>query len=73
MDIQKIINDGKLYVYDTQEVILTGRKATKRIKNAFIPNGSDVIDVLIEIEPVDPDVNWKKFVRHEELYEITKE
>ena len=73
MDINKIIGDGKLYVYDKHEVILTGRKATKKITNTCVPNAPPTTDILWEIEPIDPDVQWKVFVRPEDLYEITKD
>ena len=73
MDIKKIINSGKLYVYDKQEVMPTGRQATKKIKNKFVPNGEDIIETLWEIEPIDPDVHWKIFVRPEDLYEISQD
>jgi len=73
IDLKKIIDDSCLYVYDKHEVILTGRKAVKKIKDAFSPTGAYLTDTLLEIEPIDPDVQWKVFVRPEELYLITKD
>lgn len=62
----------KTYVYDGEEVSLTGRKAKKeiQIKNSRVPRR---VDVLVEIEPAsnsDDLRKWKKWVRIHELYEI---
>jgi hypothetical protein len=73
MNLKEIIGCGKLYVYDKQEVTLTGRKATKRVKDVFKPGGGEITDTLLEVQPVDLDVHWKVFVRLEDLYEISKD
>ena len=52
------------YVYENNEVRLTGRKASKTLR-------SDKVDVLVEITPVDTIVGtWKKWVRMAELFEV---
>lgn len=73
MNIQKILDEGHLYVYDKQEVMPTGRKATKKVNNAFVPGGGQITETLWEVQPVDPDVHWKVFVKPEDLYEITRD
>jgi len=55
----------KTFVYENQEIVLTGRKAVKRVNSREF--------TLLEITPVDKDVNWKKWVRREDLYEIFDE
>jgi hypothetical protein len=73
MNIDKIINAGRLYVYDKQEVMPTGRTAIKKVKNMYVPGGVDITEILWEIEPIDPDVHWKIFVKPADLYEITQD
>ena len=57
------------YVFDGTEVKKTGRKARKTVP---IPNGERSFE-MIEITPVDPDMEWKKWLRQEDLYEILED
>lgn len=53
---------NKKFIYEEQEVVLTGRKAVKRVASREF--------TLWEITPTDKDISWKKWVRYEDLYEI---
>ena len=58
------MTDEKTYLYDNAEVKLTGRTATRKLRN-------DKTDERVEITPVDAlDGSWKKWVRRAELYDI---
>lgn len=50
------------YVYDGVEVKKTGREAVKSIRS--------IEDRLVEVEPINKDIGWKKWVRPTDLYEI---
>ncbi len=57
-------NDTKTYLFDSTEIALTGRVATRNLRQGKI-------DVLLEIKPVGPAAaSWTKWVRQAELYEI---
>ena len=54
----------KVYVYDGAEVVLTGRKAQKKLR-------SGKISEVVEIKPADAEsASFKKWVRQDELFEI---
>ncbi len=57
------------YVYEGTEVRKTGRVAVKERTRPRMPA---VQDTLVEIEPVDPDMSWKKWVNEIHLYTVTK-
>ena len=57
------------FVYEGTEVRKTGRIATKERKTGRL--GGTVADKLVEIEPVDPDMSWKKWVNEIHLYTIS--
>ena len=54
------------YVYDGIEVRKTGRRGVKKLENRYKTSET----VIYEITPVDPDINWRKFVKESELFEI---
>ncbi len=57
------------YVYEGTEVVLTGRKATRKIEGRGRVSGR--VDTKHEVQPADPEMgSWKKWVRLEDLYEI---
>lgn len=56
------------YVYDGQEVIKTGRTASRFVKMAS--NKPDRELQLIEITPAGETDGWKKWVEHSHLYII---
>jgi hypothetical protein len=54
----------KNYVYENNEVKLTGRTASKPLR-------SGKVDEVVEVTPVDTIVGtWKKWVRMAELFEV---
>jgi hypothetical protein len=55
----------KTFVYENQEIVLTGRSAVKQVSNRQF--------TLLEITPLDKDIGWKKWVRREDLYEICED
>lgn len=55
------------YVYDGAEVKKTGRTATKKIQ---MPNNKIRELTVMEITPIDEDLEWKKWVTAMELFEI---
>lgn len=63
------------YVYEGTEVRKTGRIAVRErtapSKSAMPPRPSSLGGVLVEIEPVDPDMSWKKWVSETQLYTVT--
>lgn len=61
------IEEGKSYVYDGQEVLLTGRKAINKTSNRY----REVELTIVEITPLDPEITWTKFVKITDLFEIT--
>lgn len=58
------------YVYEGTEVRKTGRVATKE-RTRTSRSGVAAIDSLVEIEPVDPDMSWKKWVNEIHLYTVS--
>jgi hypothetical protein len=59
------------YVYDGTEVKRTGREAIREIRTT--PNNTRKL-TLVEIEPVDPSFDWKKWVDPSMLFVVqTKE
>lgn len=56
------------FVYEGTEVRKTGRIAVKERARPRMPTA---IDTLVEIEPVDPDMSWKKWVNEVHLYTVT--
>lgn len=60
------------YVYRGTEVILTGRKASRKIASSSRRHGSPTIDdVLYEIVPADPkNGTWSSWIKIEELFII---
>lgn len=67
---------SETYIYDNTEVIKTGRKAAKAVapktkRSARTPSNQDM---LFEITPADSaNGDWKRWVRHADLYEIIEE
>ena len=60
------------YVHNGIEVVTTGRTAHKKIEGRGRRVASR-IDLLHEITPADAEQgSWKKWVRKEELYQITE-
>lgn len=64
----------KVYVHNGVEVVLTGRKANRKIE-ARTARGRGYteprVDTLHEITPADKELGtWMKWIRLEELYEI---
>lgn len=59
----------RTYVYDGTEVVRTGRVA----KSAGARPGikPHLSQILIEIRPLDKDIEWKTWVKQSELFEIT--
>jgi len=58
------MTNKKTYVYDSVEVVCTGRTAKRKLKN-------HKTDEKLEIEPAkSSEGTWKKWVRQAELYEI---
>ena len=68
MEHLKSMLDGT-YVYVNEEVKLTGRYAKKSITTA---RNNDKEYILVEIKPIDKDMDWKKFVKMAELYTISQ-
>lgn len=62
------------YVYDGTEVRKTGRVAirerTAPTRTKFPQPPSSYGGTLVEIEPVDPDMSWKKWVSESQLYTV---
>jgi len=57
----------KTYVYDGTEVRLTGREAVRKVGRS---TGSGRELKLVEVTPVDPSFDWKKWVSPDQLYEV---
>jgi hypothetical protein len=58
---------AETYVYESVEVLSTGRVAHKTVKLT----SRQYVDTLIEIQPVDKTgPNWKKWVNQADLYLI---
>ena len=65
--------EKQTYVHDGVEVELTGRDAQKKTSRRTTRGRIDGVDILVEITPVDKETGtWKKWVKKEELYEISK-
>lgn len=61
------------YIHEGVEVKLTGRTAKKTTTIRTISGKVPSVNVLIEIAPVDKESgSWKKWVKKEELYKISK-
>ena len=61
------------YVHDGVEVKLTGREARKESQRRTTRGRTPRVEILVEIQPVDVDSGtWKKWVKKEELFEISK-
>lgn len=61
-------NLNKTFVYDGTEVVRTGRIAkASNVKAGAKPH---ISQILIEIKPLDKDIEWKKWVKQSELFEI---
>jgi len=57
----------KTYLLEDTEIILTGRKAQRTLRNSKI-------DERFEVRPADTiNGSWKKWVRMTDLYEIEEE
>jgi len=50
------------FVYDGTEVKKTGRTATRKVRQRDM--------ILVEIAPVDPSFDWKKWVDPSQLYVV---
>lgn len=57
----------KTFVHEGTEVKLTGRIA---IKDSFSPLGTVVTHKLVEIQPVDEEFSWKKWVDEKSLFHV---
>lgn len=57
------------YVYEGVEVRKTGRVAERDVK--VMPGKSNKLQ-LVEIEPVNGEFDWKKWVNPEHLFQIKK-
>ena len=54
----------QIYVYESLEVIMTGRIATRQLRNKKVME-------IFEIKPVNPqDGSWKKWVQKKDLYKV---
>lgn len=58
----------KSYVYDGTEVRLTGREAIRKVGRAGAGSAREL--KLVEVTPVDPSFDWKKWVSPDQLYEV---
>lgn len=62
------MSDKKSYVYNTTEVILTGRKATRKTTTR---HGRQVTEILVEVKPADEEgPSWSAWVKPSELFEV---
>ena len=72
-DIEEMIRrmmDKKSYIYDSVEVMLTGRKASKKVKRRRRID----TETLYEVTPCNIEVGtWKRWVKPEELYVIEED
>jgi len=59
------MSDPIIYLFDSIEIIKTGRSAERKLRNGNI-------DSKIEITPADIKTNgsWTKWIKESELYEI---
>jgi hypothetical protein len=57
------------FLYENQEVKLTGRVARKQLENKY--NNNQTVKQLVEITPIDEGLDWTKFVSESDLYTIT--
>lgn len=60
---------SQTYVYEGTEVRKTGRLATRERKTGRA--GTTAYEHLFEIEPVDPDMSWKKWVSEIHLFTVS--
>lgn len=58
---------SQTFVYDGQEVQLTGRIATRRLRTT---SGKEIESRLVEITPVGEESGWKKWVNPEQLFTV---
>lgn len=59
-----------LYVYENQEVRLTGRVAEKPTHPPTSRSDIKRVHQLVEITPTDDINTWKKWVRMQDLYQV---
>ena len=64
------MDNTEIYVYENQEVKLTGRKAEK---SSTVIRATRPANTLVEITPTDGINTWKKWVRLQDLYTIIKD
>ena len=65
--------EKQTYVHDGVEIKLTGREARKESRRRTTRGTIPRVEILVEITPVDVESGtWKKWVKKEELYEISK-
>ena len=62
MQLGVSFSEDQTFVFRDVEVKETGRSANKK-------NGKPT-DVVIEVQPIDPDITWKKWVKPQDLYII---
>lgn len=61
---------AKTYVYDGQEVQLTGRVAKRKLRTT---SGKEIESRLVEITPVGEESGWKKWINPEQLYTVSSD
>ena len=61
------------YVYEGTEVRLTGRVAKRDTNDTTRRGTSKRTEHLVEIEPLQLEVKWKKWVKKSDLFEILQE
>lgn len=59
------MDSNKIYVYENQEVKLTGREAQKA---STVSRTTRPVNTLVEITPTDGINTWTKWVRLQDLY-----
>jgi hypothetical protein len=64
------MDQSKTYVHEGQEVKWTGRTAVKSSPTAAA-RGRIAELMLVEITPVEEGIDWKKWVREQDLYAVT--
>jgi hypothetical protein len=60
---------SETFVYDGVEVVKTGRTAAREMR--AVGNRDPKKLILVEIKPVDTDLDWKKWVDPNQLFIIT--
>lgn len=64
---EDIADKEKTYIYDSKEVMLTGRRAIKEIKKEGIDSK---VDTIYEIKPSDNSNLWTSWIRLRDLYKV---